>query len=65
LSQIKRKFSKALVAIDGSQSSMDAAAYAAAMARKNNAQLIVLHVLFSPLGYNYSSSSAMKLSQVQ
>jgi hypothetical protein len=44
---------------------MDAAAYAAAMARKNNAQLIVLHVLFSPLGYNYSSSSAMKLSQVQ
>jgi nucleotide-binding universal stress UspA family protein len=44
-----------LVAIDGSQSSMDAAAYAAAMARKNNAQLIVLHVLFSPLGYEYSS----------
>jgi nucleotide-binding universal stress UspA family protein len=44
-----------VVAIDGSQSSMDAAAYAAAMARKNNAQLIVLHVLFSPLGYNYSS----------
>ena len=26
-----------------------------AMARKNNAQLIVLHVLFSPLGYEYSS----------
>jgi nucleotide-binding universal stress UspA family protein len=44
-----------LAAIDGSQSSMDAAAYAAAMARKNNAQLIVLHVLFSPLGYEYSS----------
>jgi len=43
-----------LVAIDGSQSSIDAA-YAAAMARKNNAQLIILHVLFSPLGYNYSS----------
>jgi nucleotide-binding universal stress UspA family protein len=55
LSQIKRKFSKVLAAIDGSQSSMDAAAYAAAMARKNNAQLIVLHVLFSPLGYEYSS----------
>jgi nucleotide-binding universal stress UspA family protein len=55
LSQIKRKFSKVLAAIDGSQSSIDAAAYAAAMARKNNAQLIVLHVLFSPLGYEYSS----------
>jgi nucleotide-binding universal stress UspA family protein len=55
LSQIKRKFSKVLVAIDGSQSSIDAAAYAAAMVRKNNAQLIVLHVLFSPLGYEYSS----------
>ncbi|MGA9171252.1 MAG: universal stress protein [Nitrososphaeraceae archaeon] len=55
MSQIKRKFSKVLAAIDGSQSSMDAAAYAAAMARKNNAQLIVLHILFSPLGYEYSS----------
>jgi len=55
LSQIKRKFSKVLAAIDGSQSSIDAAAYAAAIARKNNAQLIVLHILFSPLGYNYSS----------
>jgi nucleotide-binding universal stress UspA family protein len=49
LSQIKRKFSKVLAAIDGSQSSIDAAAYAAAIARKNNAQLIVLHILFSPL----------------
>jgi nucleotide-binding universal stress UspA family protein len=46
LSQIKRKFSKVLVAIDGSQSSMDAAAYAAAMVRKNNAQLIVLQYCF-------------------
>lgn len=55
MSQIKRKFSKVLAAIDGSQSSIDAAAYAAAIARKNNAQLIVLHILFSPLGYNYSS----------
>ncbi|MGB8024267.1 MAG: universal stress protein, partial [Nitrososphaeraceae archaeon] len=55
MSQIKRKFSKVLAAIDGSQSSIDAAAYAAAMARKNNAQLIVLHILFSPLGYEYSS----------
>jgi hypothetical protein len=27
----------------------------AAMARKNNAQLIVSHVLFSPPGCNYSS----------
>lgn len=55
MSRIKGKFSKILVAIDGSQSSIDAAAYAVAMARKNNAQLIVLHVLFSPLGYEYSS----------
>lgn len=55
MSQIKRKFSKVLAAIDGSQSSIDAAAYAAAIARKNNAQLIVLHILFSPLWYNYLS----------
>ena len=56
MSQIKRKFSKVLVAIDGSQSSMDATRHMlSAMARKNNAQLIVLHILFSPLGYEYSS----------
>jgi len=58
LSQITGKFSKILVTVDGSNESMDAADYAIAMAKKedNNAQLIALHVLFSQLGYAYSTN---------
>ena len=39
-----RKFSKVLVAVDGSQASMDAAEYAIEIAKKDNAQLIALTV---------------------
>jgi nucleotide-binding universal stress UspA family protein len=58
LSQITGKFSKILVTVDGSNESMDAADYAIAMAKKedNNSQLIALHVLFSQLGYAYSTN---------
>jgi nucleotide-binding universal stress UspA family protein len=58
LSQISGKFSKILVTVDGSNESMDAADYAIAMAKKedNNSQLIALHVLFSQLGYAYSTN---------
>jgi len=58
LSQITGKFSKILVTVDGSNESMDAADYAIAMAKKedNNTQLIALHVLFSQLGYAYSTN---------
>jgi nucleotide-binding universal stress UspA family protein len=38
------KFSKILVAVDGSQASMDAAEYAIEIAKKDNAQLIALTV---------------------
>jgi nucleotide-binding universal stress UspA family protein len=38
--KIKGQFSKILVAIDGSRTSMDAWEYAIEMARKDNAQLI-------------------------
>lgn len=55
MSKRNGKFSRILVGIDGSESSMNAAAYAAAMARKNNAQLVILYALSSPLGYEYSS----------
>ena len=57
MSQAKGKFTKILVAIDGSEQSMKAADYAIAMAKKennNNTQLIALHVLFSQTGYAYS-----------
>ena len=48
-SKIKGKFSKILVAIDGSQPSMEAAEYAIEMAKKDTAQLIALTVNRIPL----------------
>jgi nucleotide-binding universal stress UspA family protein len=49
---VKQKFSKILVAMDGSESSKDAARYAIIMANKNNSELIAIHVL-TPDGYAY------------
>lgn len=43
----ENKFSKILVAVDGSQASMDAADQAIEMARKYNSELIALHVILS------------------
>jgi nucleotide-binding universal stress UspA family protein len=42
-----KKFSKILVAVDGSEASMDAADYAIELARKYNSELIALHVILS------------------
>ena len=45
------KFSKILVAVDGSESSMDAADFAISIAKKEcNASLIALHVIQSTYG---------------
>ena len=49
---MKRKFSKILVAMDGSESSKNAARYATMMAKKNNSELIAIHIL-TPDGYAY------------
>jgi nucleotide-binding universal stress UspA family protein len=43
----KNKFSKILVAADGSEASMDAADYAIETARKYNSELVALHVILS------------------
>ena len=52
----KAKFSKILVAIDGSEHSMKAAEYAIYLARDNNAQLIALTVLdITKIGYAASA----------
>jgi nucleotide-binding universal stress UspA family protein len=65
LSQIKSEFSKVLVAVDGSLSSMNAADRAIALDKKqssgnnnnDNPQLLIaLYVVFSRLAYAYSSS---------
>ncbi|HET7390119.1 MAG TPA: universal stress protein [Nitrososphaeraceae archaeon] len=43
----EKKFSKILVAVDGSQASMDAADQAIEIARKYNSELIALYVILS------------------
>jgi|SRR5919198_2881340 nucleotide-binding universal stress UspA family protein len=45
----KKKFSKILVAADGSEASMDAADYAIEIARKYNSELIALYVILSDI----------------
>lgn len=59
LTHIKSEFSKILIAVDGSQSSMNAADRAIALAKKEKNSdspqiLIALYVVFSRLGYAYS-----------
>ena len=64
LSLNKSEFSKILILVDGSQPSINAADRAVALAKKgrgsdNSQLLIALHVMFSRLGYAYSSASGM------
>lgn len=56
MSQTKEKFS-VLVSIDGSEASMKAVHYAIMIAKRNDAQLTALHVLYSQPGYAYSSGT--------
>ena len=46
---------KILVTIDGSESSKKATEYAIRLAKKYDAQLIILYVLYSELGFAYSN----------
>ena len=51
-----RVFSRILVAIDGSETSLRAADYVIEIAEENNADLLIaIHVLDSRVGYAYSS----------
>lgn len=54
--RFKEKFSKILVAIDGSRSSMDAVEYAIAIAQRNEAELTALYVVSSPT-FDYTSDT--------
>jgi nucleotide-binding universal stress UspA family protein len=61
--QNKSQFSKVLILVDGSQPSIKATDCAIALAKKerdsrNPQLLITLHVVFSQLGYAYSSAGA-------
>jgi nucleotide-binding universal stress UspA family protein len=55
MSGLKEKFSKILVAIDGSRPSMDAIDYAIAIAQRNEAELTALYVVSSPTTFDYTS----------
>jgi nucleotide-binding universal stress UspA family protein len=50
-------FTKILVCVDGSESSMRAADHAIEMAEKHESQMISLYVVVSQLGYAYSSGA--------
>jgi nucleotide-binding universal stress UspA family protein len=50
-------FTKILVCVDGSESSMRAADYAIEMAEKHESPMISLYVVVSQLGYAYSSGA--------
>jgi nucleotide-binding universal stress UspA family protein len=50
-----KRFSKILVALDGSKESMKSADLAISIAVRNNAELTALHVFYSLLGYAYAS----------
>jgi nucleotide-binding universal stress UspA family protein len=55
LSGLKEKFSKILVAIDGSRPSMDAVDYAIAIAQRDDVELTALYVVSSPTRDDYTS----------
>jgi nucleotide-binding universal stress UspA family protein len=50
-------FERILVCVDGSESSVKAVDHAVEMAKKHDAQLFVLNVVVSQLGYAYSSGA--------
>jgi nucleotide-binding universal stress UspA family protein len=55
MSSVKKKFSKILIAIDGSEQSMDAVDYAIDIAQKDDTDLYALYVVSSPTLYHISS----------
>jgi nucleotide-binding universal stress UspA family protein len=57
LSGSKEKFSKILVAIDGSRPSMDAVDYAVAIAQRDDVELTALYVVSSPTTFDYTSDT--------
>ena len=57
MSGSKEKFSKILVAIDGSRPSMDAVDYAIAIAQRDDVELTALYVVSSPTTFDYTSDT--------
>lgn len=55
---VDTKFSKIVVGVDGSKESIGAANYAIGLAKKDNAQIIVLTILKLPSFYGWSAIEA-------
>jgi len=55
MSSVKKRFSKILIAIDGSEQSLDAVDYAIDIAQKDDTELYALYVVSSPTLYHISS----------
>ena len=55
MSSVKKKFSNILIAIDGSEQSLDAVDFAIDIAKKDDTELFALYVVSSPTLYNISS----------
>jgi len=55
VSYLSLSIKKILVTIDGSENSKKAAEYAISLAKKYDAELIILYVLYSELGFAYSN----------
>ena len=51
----KKRLTRILTAVDGSEQSMRAVDLAISIARKHNAELMALYVFYSQLGYAYTS----------
>jgi nucleotide-binding universal stress UspA family protein len=55
MSSVRKEFSKILIAIDGSEQSMDAVDYVFDIAQKDDTELYALYVVSSPTLYHISS----------
>jgi nucleotide-binding universal stress UspA family protein len=58
MSTIQKGFSKILVAIDGSEPSMEAAEYAIAVAKRYDATTTIIHIIPQEIRYDYSEEAA-------
>jgi nucleotide-binding universal stress UspA family protein len=60
-----KKFLKVLVAVDGSEYSMNAAEYAISMAKQFDSQLIALHVIPSDISTSPSASFTPQMEKIK
>ena len=60
-----RKFLKVLVAVDGSEYSMNAAEYAISIAKQFGSEVIALHVITSDMSTSLSASFSPEMEEIK